>query len=387
MGGAKSGTGRPVMRIAMLGHKRIPSREGGIEIVVEELAWRMAELGYDVTCYNRRGHHVAGRSFDTGITRGRYRGIRLKTVATLDVRGAAAFTSSVLAALCAAFGPYDIVHFHAEGPCAMMWLPRLTGKRCIATIHGLDWSRSKWKSGFGAMYIKLGERCAVRFADEIIVLSDNVRQYFLREYGRRTEMIPNGVSRPEKLPANEITALYGLLGNDYILFLGRIVPEKGVRLLLEAFGGVKTSKKLVIAGGASDTEEFVRELKQLAETDSRVIFTGFVQGSLLAELYSNAYLYTLPSELEGMPLSLLEAMSYGNCCLVSDISECTEVVEDHAAVCRKGSRESIRERLQYLCDHPEAVEAGRKGTADFICQKYSWDKTVDQTLALYEGTK
>ncbi len=197
MGGAKSGAGRPVMRIAMLGHKRIPSREGGIEIVVEELAWRMAELGYDVTCYNRRGHHVAGSSFDTGITRGRYRGIRLKTVATLDVRGAAAFTSSVLAALCAAFGPYDIVHFHAEGPCAMMWLPRLTGKRCIATIHGLDWSRSKWKSGFGAMYIKLGERCAVRFADEIIVLSDNVRQYFLREYGRRTEMIPNGVSRPE----------------------------------------------------------------------------------------------------------------------------------------------------------------------------------------------
>ncbi len=383
----QAGGRRPGMRIAMLGHKRIPSREGGIEIVVEELAWRMAKLGYDVTCYNRRGHHVAGSAFDGEKACGVYRGIRLKTVATIDIKGAAAFTSSAMAAFKAAFGPYDIVHFHAEGPCAMMWLPKLTGKRCIATIHGLDWSRSKWKSGFGAKYIKLGERSAVRFADEIIVLSSNVQEYFLREYGRKTEMIPNGVTRPEPLPAKQITAAYGLLGGDYILFLGRIVPEKGVRLLLEAFGGVKTSKKLVIAGGASDTGDFVRELKQIAETDRRVVFAGFVQGSILAELYSNAYIYTLPSELEGMPLSLLEAMSYGNCCMVSDIPECTEVVEDKAVICRKGSVESIRACLQYLCDHAEAVEACRRRAADFICEKYNWDRTVDRTLALYKGIR
>ena len=164
------------------------------------------------------------------------------------------------------------------------------------------------------------------------------------------------------------------------------MPEKGVRLLLRGLRRRKNVQKLVIAGGASDTEEFVRELKQLAETDSRVIFTGFVQGSLLAELYSNAYLYTLPSELEDA-LSLLEAMSYGNCCLVSDISECTEVVEDHAAVCRKGAGNPSGSACSICATTRSAVEAGRKGTADFICQKYSWDKTVDQTLALYEGTK
>ena len=168
------------MKIGMIGHKRVPSREGGIEIAVEETALRLAAMGHQVDCYNR--WQDFSRKEDRAPRE--YRGIRLIRIPTLSHPSLNAFVYSVLAAIRAVFGGYDVLHFHAEGPCAMMWLPRLTGKRCIATIHGLDWSRSKWKSGFGAMYIKLGERCAVRFADEIIVLSDNVRQYFLREYGR-----------------------------------------------------------------------------------------------------------------------------------------------------------------------------------------------------------
>ena len=168
----------------------------------------------------------------------------------------------------------------------------------------------------------------MKYADEIIVLSKGAQKYFMETYGRETHFIPNGVNRPEVREAKLITDHFGLEKDSYILFLGRLVPEKGIRYLVEAFKNVKTDKKLVIAGGSSDTDSFMEELKELAKGDDRILFTGFVQGAMLDELYSNAYVYTLPSDLEGMPLSLLEAMSYGNCCLVSDIPECAEVVED-----------------------------------------------------------
>ncbi len=369
------------LNIAMLGHKRIPSREGGIEIVVEELSTRMVELGYQVTCYNRSGHHVSGSEFDSGRLK-EYKGVKLKSVWTLDRKGFAAVTSSVSAAFKAAFGKYDVVHFHAEGPCAMLWLPKLFGKRCIATIHGLDHQRAKWGK-LASMYIMLGEKCAVKYADEIIVLSKGVQNYFQKVYKRNTRYIPNGVNRPICRDADVIHKKFNLTKDSYILFLGRIVPEKGIRYLINAFKSVTTDKKLVIAGGTSDSDSFMEELKEMAKGDDRIIFTGFVQGKQLDELYSNAYIYTLPSDLEGMPLSLLEAMSYGNCCLVSDINEHTEVVADKAVVFRKSDISDLREKLQYLCERKDIVEKYRVEAEGFICGKYSWDDVVKKTLALY----
>ena len=196
------------------------------------------------------------------------------------------------------------------------------------TSAGIDWQREKWQSGLGSKFIHQGEKNAAKYADEVIVLSKGVQNYFKETYGRETHFIPNGVNRPQIREAKLITDNFGLEKDSYILFLGRLVPEKGIRYLVEAFKNVKTDKKLVIAGGSSDTDSFMEELKELAKGDDRILFTGFVQGAMLDELYSNAYIYTLPSDLEGMPLSLLEAMSYGNCCLVSDIPECAEVVED-----------------------------------------------------------
>lgn len=370
------------LRIAMLGHKRIPSREGGVEIVVEELSTRMVAQGHQVTCYNRKGHHVSGKEFDDSAL-SEYKGVRLKSVCTIDKKGLAAMTSSVFAALRAAFGRYDVVHFHAEGPCAMLWLPKLFGKRCVATIHGIDWDREKWRGGFASKYIKFGEKVAVKYADEIIVLSAGVQEYFDKTYGRATRFIPNGVNRPVIREAELIKEQFGLEKDSYILFLGRLVPEKGLRYLIQAFKNVNTDKKLVIAGGASDTDDFTQELKDLASGDSRIIFTGFIQGQLLDELYSNAYVYTLPSDLEGMPLSLLEAMSYGNCCLTSNIAECAEVIEDKAVVFKKSDVEDLREKLQQLCDDARLVEKYKIGAADFVCKKYSWDDVVRRTLDLY----
>lgn len=370
------------IKIAMLGHKRIPSREGGIEIVVEELSCRMVQQGHNVTCYNRSGHHISGKEFDSSNL-DVYKGVELKSVFTIDRKGLAALTSSCFAAVKIAFGKYDVVHFHAEGPCAMLWLPRLFGKRCVATVHGLDWQREKWKGGFGSKYIKFGEKVAVRYADEIIVLSKGAQDYFMQTYGRETRFIPNGVNRPEIRSAEIIKEKFGIDKDEYILFLGRIVPEKGLRYLVEAFKDVLTDKKLIIAGGASDTEDFMSEIKGLAEGDGRIVFTGFVAGRMLEELYSNAYVYCLPSDLEGMPLSLLEAMSYGNCCLVSDIVECAEVVEDRAMVFKKSDVADLSEKLQMLCDDREMVDEYKNTATEFICRKYSWDDVVERTVELY----
>lgn len=369
------------LNIVMLGHKRIPSREGGIEIVVEELSTRMVKLGHSITCFNRKGHHVSGSEFDSSQL-SEYKGVKLKPVWTLDKKGLAAMTSSLSAAIKAALGKYDVIHFHAEGPCAMLWLPKLFGKRCIATIHGIDWQRAKW-GGFASKYIKFGEKVAAKYADEIIVLSEGVQNYFKDTYGRKTVFIPNGVNRPAIREPQLIKEKFGLDKDDYILFLGRLVPEKGISYLIEAFKQINTDKKLVIAGGSSDTDEFLQDLKKIAKDDKRISFTGFVQGQLLEELYSNAYVYVLPSDLEGMPLSLLEAMSYGNCCVVSDIAECAEVVEDKAVVFQKRNVEQLKEKLQDLCDHPEKVQSYKNSASNFICQKYNWDDVVDKTIALY----
>lgn len=367
------------LSIAMFGHKRIPSREGGIEVVVEELATRMVARGHNVTCFNRSGHHVSGSEFDQDVG-DVYRGIKLKSVLSISIKGLAAMTASVSAALHTAFGSYSIVHIHAEGPAAMCWLPKLTGKRVICTIHGLDWRRAKW-GGFANKYIKWGEKQAVKKADEIIVLSRDAQEYFELEYGRKTVFIPNGVSRPEVREVQEIKEKWGLEKDNYVLFIGRIVPEKGLRYLVQAWKDLRTDKKLVIAGGSSDTQEFMDELKSTVVES--VILTGFQQGRVLEELYSNAYIYTLPSDLEGMPLSLLEAMSYGNCCVVSDIAECSEVVEDKAVCFTHGDVNELKKALQELIDKPEMVAKYRSAAADFICEKYNWNDVVDRTLELY----
>ena len=352
----------------MIGHKRIPSREGGIEIVVDELSTELVKRGHTVVAYNRKGHHIAGKEFE-GKALNEYNGIKLKNVFTFESSKLNAIVYSILASIKAAIGRFDVVHFHAEGPSSMCWLPKLFGKRVIVTIHGLDWQRSKW-GGFATKFLKFGEKTAAKYADEIIVLSKNVQNYFIDTYNRKTVFIPNGVRKPQIKDDSLIKEKFSLSKDGYILFLGRLVPEKRVHSLIHAYKKIHTNKKLVISGSASHTDEYVEELKYLAKDDDRIVFTDFVQGEILEELYSNAYIYCLPSDLEGMPLSLLEAMSYGNCCLTSSIPECAEVCEDRAAVFEKGNEEDLYKKINELLSN-SAIVAG-----------YKLD-IVDKTLALY----
>ena len=374
------------MRIAFIGHKRIPSREGGIEIVVDELATRMVARGEQVVVYNRKGHNVAGEEFDNQSSTSdkpyMYRGVKVIPVTTIDAKGLAALTSSFFATLKAIKARPDVIHYHAEGPCVPLRLAHWFGIRTVATIHGLDWQRAKW-GRFASTYLKLGERTAAKCADEVIVLSRNVQRYFKDTYGRDVRFIPNGSERNTPVAADAITRKYGLEKDGYILFLGRIVPEKGVHYLIEAFKRLDTDKKLVIAGGSSDSAEYYESIKAAAASDPRIVLTGFTQGEELAELYSNAYVYVLPSDLEGMPMSLLEAMSYGNCCLTSDIPECAEVVGDHAVTFHKGDVDDLTVKLGGLLSDSAQVMSLKTSAADYITDKYSWDDVVDRTLALY----
>lgn len=370
------------MKIAMLGQKKL-SREGGVEIVVYELSKRMVSLGHEVTVYNRKGKHVLDKKIKQEKIK-ELDGIKVKEVFTIDKKGLSAVTSSFFATVKILFSDAEIVHYHAEGPCYWMWImKKFSHKKIIATIHGLDWQRAKW-SGFATKYIKHGEKVAVKYADEIIVLSKNVQDYFKKEYNRKTVFIPNGVSKPEVLKPSIIKEKFKLKKDDYILFLGRMVPEKGIHYLIEAFNNIKTDKKLVIAGGASDTDTYYQELKDLAKDNKNIIFTGFVQGKELDELYSNCYIYSLPSDLEGMPLSLLEAMSYGNCCLTSDIPECATVIEDKGVTFKKSDVKDLTKVLQYLCDNPKKVDKYKKESQDYILSRYNWDDVVDKTLKLYK---
>lgn len=367
---------RKYMKIAMVGQKRVPSRDGGIEVVVGELAKRMVAQGHSVTCYNRTDKQQPQPE--------NFNGISLKYVPTIQKKGLAAVSASFFGCLCAAVGNYDVVHVHAEGPALFCWLPKLMGKRVIVTVHGLDWTRAKWQNGIASKCIKLGEKMAVRHADELIVLSHGMKQYFADTYGRETLLIPNGV--PSYQPcAPELIRQYGLEKDNYILYLGRIVPEKGEHYLIEAYKHLPTDKKLVIAGGASDSQEYFDELREMAKDDDRVIFLGFVQGQLLAELYSNAYTYVLPSDVEGMPLSLMEAMSYGCCVLTSDIDECASVVQEHGVTFRRGDIDDLRAKLADLLANPAKVAKYKAEAPDYIFHLHNWDTVTQRTLAVYRG--
>ena len=371
------------MKVAMIGHKVIPSRRGGIENVLTSLCPILVEKGASVTCYNRSSDKVENEYVGT-VTDNQYKGVALKTAWTIRQRGLSAMVASFTAAICAAFGKFDVVHFHAEGPCAAMWIPKLFGKRCVATVHGLDWQREKWGKGFASKYIKFGERVMVKYADEIIVLSESARDYFRETYGRKTVLIHNGIERPVKKDADRITKLYNLTKDGYICIVSRLTAEKGVHYLIDAYNRIQTDKKLVIAGDTSDTDDYVAMLKEKAAGNPNIIFTGFISGDVLTEVYSNAYAVTLPSDIEGMSLSLLEALAYGNAVLCSDIPENTLVTEDKALHFKKSDVADLAEKLQTMCNNEAMVQALKKEAAEYILSKYNWQDVASATYALYE---
>ena len=266
----------------------------------------------------------------------------------------------------------------------MLWIPHLFKKRIVVTIHGLDWQRAKW-GRFATKYIKFGEKMAAKYADEIIVLSKGVQKYFKKTYNRETKFIPNGVNKVENVEPRIIKEKYGLEKEDYILFLARIVPEKGLDYLIEAYNQIETDKKLVIAGGASHTNNYYENIIQKSKSNPNIILTGFVQGEELQELYSNCFLYCLPSDVEGMPISLLEAMSYGRNCLVSDIEENTQVCEKIATTFKKSDVDDLKVQLKNCISGTNRFKS--EEIKNYILNKYNWNDIVNKIEKLYNAER
>ena len=361
------------MKISMIGHKDFPSRIGGVEVVVGELAPRMQSLGNQLTLYNRDMKNKPWHCYSD-------EGIELVQIPTPKCDSLNAVVYSVFATLCAIFKRYDVIHFHAIGPSAMIWLPHLLGIKTVCTVHGLDWQRGKW-GGFASKYLKFGEKMAARFADEIIVLSQNNHDYFKKTYGRETNYIENGITPVRDLPANEITKKFGLEKDGYILFLARIVPEKGLHFLIDAYKSIKTDKKLVIAGTLFDSA-YCKQIKEMIKDEPNIIATDFVSGDILEELYANCSVYVLPSEIEGMALTLLEALSVGARCLVSNIPENLETIGQYGYSFISANTVSLAKNLTAILEE-KTDEKLKEEQIAYVRDRFNWDVVADKTLDLY----
>ena len=362
------------MKIAMIGHKDFPSRSGGVEVVVYELSTRLAKLGEEVTVYNRTTKWFTKNS--------NVEGVKTRPAPTFKKESLNAMVSSFTGAIKATFKKYDILHFHAIGPSAMLFFPHFLGKKTVATVHGLDWQRDKW-GRLASTYLKFGEKMAAKYADAVIVLSDVNKEYFKEKYNRDTILIKNAITPVRALAANIIKKDFGLNKNDYILYLGRLTPEKGIKDLIEAFKEIDTDKKLIIAGDDKPTK-YVDEIKEIAKDDNRIKFVGAVSGEKLEELYSNALLYVLPSRIEGLALTLLEAMSCGTRCLVSDIPENTSVTLEFGDTFKCSDVSDLRNNLIRILDEDGDYTKKEEQIA-YIKENYSYERVVKETKAVYNA--
>ncbi len=361
------------MRIAHIGSRGFPGFQAGVEKSLEELCPRLAARGHEVTLYCSR--HVT-------TAEPLYKHTILKRMPAIPTKHFETLSRVTLSAWDSIFQNYDIVHFHSIGPALMSWMTRSKQRKTIVTVHGLDWQRAKW--GWLARHaLRWGEKCSVWFPDHTIVVSKFLKRYYKENYARDVSYIPNGVNIEEPLPAKEIKEKWNLEPKSYILFASRLVPEKACHHLIHAFRQTRTDKRLVIAGSSWHSDQYVKELYQSAEGDPRILFVGWAEGNLMKELYSNAYLYCLPSEIEGLSLALLEAMSYGLCPLTSDIPENLDVIGKTGKTFKTGQIDDLQQQLQTLIQDPALTAQLGRAAKSLVQKEYSWDQDCDELEKTY----
>lgn len=360
------------MRIAFLAVKNI-MRGGGIEKYTLELGSRLVQRGHDVTVYTMRHY---------GDVPERHLGMRIVSVPSFAAPCLQKLSCSAAAAINSSWKKkYDIVHFHSFAPGAFAWLPRLRGTKCVLQLHSLEWKRKRWGM-VGSSVVKILEKLALSQSHIFTAVSKTQCAFYRTQRGIEMQYIPTAADVKPKTKAKEIYRL-GLEPSKYILFACRLVPEKGAHYLVSAFRRLDTDMKLVIAGDAQGASEYRKKLFDLAVGDPRILFPGFVEGRLIEELFSHCYVYVQPSEVEGLSLSILEAMSYGNCCLVSDIPENLEAIGDAGFQFINGDVDDLANRLQWLIEHSEKVASVNVGAKERIRQHYSWQSISEQVEKLY----
>lgn len=362
------------MKIAFCVLKNI-TYGGGIEKYTLELGSRLVQRGHQVTVYSMRHYGEVSTS---------YSGMHIISVPSLIIPCMQKLSCSAIAAVKATLGKaFDIMHFHSIAAGSFAWLPRLRGQRCVLQMHGIEWKRSRWGKA-GSKVLKFLEKLALPQADACTAVSKAQCDFFLKHYGVKMQYIPPATNIKLKTKAKEILQL-GLKPKNYILFAARLVREKGAHYLIPAFERLNTDMKLVIAGDINGQGNYKTDLLALANGDSRILLPGFVEGRRLEALFSHAYLYVQSSELEGLSIALLEAMSYGNGCLVSDIPENLEAIGDTGFHFISKNVDSLEQQLNWLLRHPQDVAAAGMRAKERVRLHYSWEIVTEQIEDLYRS--
>lgn len=379
------------MRIAMIGQKGIPFiRDGGVERHVEELAARLAKRGHEVYAYVRPRFIVNGKKV--------YRGVNLVSLPSIQTKNLDTITHTFLATIAVLFKKVDVVHYHGVGPSTLAWIPRLFRPKVkvVVTFHSIDRFHKKW-GRFARFYLGWGEWTAVRFPHKTIAVSQAIQKYCKEKFKKDVTYIPNGVESGEAVGMDQLKQ-FGLRKDSYILTVARLIKHKGIHYLIQAYRNLENKfgtegknwpggkiKKLVIVGAPSFTDDYSAYLNKLAEQSPNIIFTGFKTGEPLKQLFANAYLYVHPSEAEGLSITILEAMSYGTCVLISNIPENLETIDHSGFSFETKDVSDLYEKLVYLLDTPEIVKGRGERGKKFIEANFDWGKIVSETEKIYQN--
>jgi len=383
------------MKIAMIGQKGIPAIYGGIERHVEELAARLSEGGFDVTVFCRPWY--GNKSEVKGEKLKIYKGINLVYLPSLKTKHLDAISHTFLATIYAMFGKYDIIHYHGVGPSLLSWMPRIFCRKIkvVTTFHCIDRKHQKW-GFFSRLMLRMGEWAACKFAHETITVSKTLQQYCSEAYDKDTAYVPNGVNvnAGENYPSSpsEILEKYNLEKDKYLLMVSRLVRHKGAHYLIKAFQDIRKNDasfsglKLVFAGDSVFTDDYVKELKDLAKDDQSVVFVGFQSGRPLEDLFLNSLAVVHPSESEGLPVAVLEAMSYGKVVLASDIPENMELIKDYGFSFQNKNVSDLTLRLREVLVRHDLLEKGAEARK-FVMENYNWEYVVSEVKKVYLGVK
>lgn len=348
---------------------------GGVEKYTWEMSKRLAARGHDLYIFST--DKVIPESIE-GIHIIRVKSFGGSLLEKITGAGFATFKALTLG--------MDIYHFQAFGAGTFAFIPRLLGKVTIAQGHGIEWKRSKWGI-IGKTVLRVTEYLSVKLCGNVMAVSRTQADDIRSRYNRQVAIVSGGIIPPDPVDAGEIRTRFGLEGKDYFLFVARLVPEKGAHYLIKAYKQLDEHRlKLVIVGEGDKDSEYVLSLRRLAEGSGDIIFTGFQSGKTLHELFSNAFAYVLPSELEGLSLSLLEAMSYGLCSIVSDIPENIEAlgVPSNGVTFRNKEVDDLMEKLRQIQNsETQAAFIGEKAK-HHVSQNYSWDTLSEQMESFYQ---
>lgn len=364
------------LRVHVLGTRGFPGIQGGVEKHCEELAPRLVALGVDVTVFTRTPYLSKPYKKE-------WKGVKFINLWCPRKKSLEALLHTVLGVLMARLRSSDILHFNAIGPSLLVPCAKVLGLRVVMSHHGPDYERAKW-GRLAKKVLRLGERWGCKYADEIIAISSGIEKQIKDKFNREAHFIPNGVVIPKKKNDAKYIKCLGLIPEKYILTVARFVPEKGLHNLISAYAKLGTDWNLAIAGDADHETEYSRNLKMMAKDTKNVVLTGYITGEPLEELYSHAGLFVLPSYYEGLPIVLLEALSYGLSVLVSDIAPNREVELDEERYFPVDNETELVKKLEYWIRRGLLSDKERKEQLEMLRSRYDWDKMAEETLKVYE---